>query len=215
MDHALALLMTQVCPTEEGQEYTTIKRLKKENVKDSTPSDIPISYYHGPKKPEMPEEVLEKCVLPLKAQQRILVQRLKFHDFDFLGSVATKPSTPELVVATLSLHGCRDRTKSSYQCNVHTADWHDSFRPNYNEKCYAGGQETNKESWSSNNYIYCRSSTLSCGSQWTFWLGLHPSSWANAFFDELCWCCGGSDGCKWAGRANESCLWGCNENAHW
>ena len=22
-------------------------------------------------------------------------------------------------------------------------------------------------------------------------------------------------GWKWAGRANESCLWGCNENAHW
>ena len=43
--HALALLMTQVYPnTEEGQEDTTIQRLKKENVKDSTPSVIPISY---------------------------------------------------------------------------------------------------------------------------------------------------------------------------
>ena len=29
------------------------------------------------------------------APQRILVQRSKFHDFDFLRSVATKPSTPE------------------------------------------------------------------------------------------------------------------------
>ena len=65
--HALALLMTQVRPnTKEGREDTTIKRLKKENVKDSSPSDILISYYHGPKKPEMPEEVLKKCVLPLK-----------------------------------------------------------------------------------------------------------------------------------------------------
>ena len=70
---------------------------KKENVKDSTPSGVSISYYHCTKKPEMPEEVLKKCVLPLKvlAQQRILVQRSKFHDFDFLRSVATKPSTPE------------------------------------------------------------------------------------------------------------------------
>ena len=65
--HALALLMIQVCPnTKESQEDTTIKRLKKENVKDSTPFGIPISYYHGPQKPEMPEEVLKKCVLPLK-----------------------------------------------------------------------------------------------------------------------------------------------------
>ena len=48
--HALALLMTQECPNnEEGQEDTTIKRFKKENAKDSTPSGIPISYYHGPK----------------------------------------------------------------------------------------------------------------------------------------------------------------------
>ena len=48
--HALALLMAQVCPnTEDGQEDTTIKRLKKENVKDSTPSGILIFYYHGRK----------------------------------------------------------------------------------------------------------------------------------------------------------------------
>ena len=25
----------------------------------------------------------------------------------------------------------------------------------------------------------------------------------------------GVDGWKWAGEANESCLWRCNENAHW
>ena len=40
--HALALLMTKVCPnTEECQEDTTTKRCKKENVMDSTPSGIP------------------------------------------------------------------------------------------------------------------------------------------------------------------------------
>ena len=63
-----------------------------------------------PKKPEMPEEVLEKCVLPLKvlAQQRIFVQRSKFHDFDFLRSVATTPSTPEFGGFNTKLHGCRD-----------------------------------------------------------------------------------------------------------
>ena len=49
--HAFTLPMTQACPnSEEGQEDITIKRLKKENVKDSTPSGIPIAYYHGPKK---------------------------------------------------------------------------------------------------------------------------------------------------------------------
>ena len=110
--HALALLMTQVCPnTEDGQEDTTIKRLKKENIKDSSSSGIPISYYHGPKKPEMPEEALKKCVLPLKvlAQQRVLLQRSKFHDFNFSRSVATSPPHQSLVVSTISLHGCRDR----------------------------------------------------------------------------------------------------------
>ena len=47
---------------------------------------------------------------------------------------------------------------------------HDSFRPNYNEMCYAGGQETNKESWSSNNFIYYRPSTLRVGLnvQWDY-----------------------------------------------
>ena len=78
-------------------------------------------------------------------------------------------------------------TKTSYQSNVHTADWHNSFRPNYNEKYYAGGQETNKENWSSNNFVYCRSSTLLCGFQCTvglprtFWRGFHPSSWGMHF----------------------------------
>ena len=68
--------MTQVCRNTEGQEDTTIKRLK-----DSTPLGIPISYYYGPTKSEMPEEVSKKRVLPLKvlAQQIILVQRSKFH----------------------------------------------------------------------------------------------------------------------------------------
>ena len=44
---AFALLMTQVCPNNEGQDDTTIKRLRKEYVKDSTPSGIAISYFHG------------------------------------------------------------------------------------------------------------------------------------------------------------------------
>ena len=117
-----ALVMTRVCPnTGEGQEDTTIKRLKKENVKDSSPSGIPISYYHGPKNPDIPEEVLKKCVLPLEvlAQQRILVQRSKFHDFNFLRSVATKPSTPEFGVFNTKLtrmqgQGLKPRTKAMY-----------------------------------------------------------------------------------------------------
>ena len=78
-----SLLMTQVCPnTEDSQEENKIKRLKKENIKDRTKSGIPVSYYHGPKMSEMPEEV-KKHVLPRKVlvQQTILVQRSKFHDF--------------------------------------------------------------------------------------------------------------------------------------
>ena len=115
---ALALLMTQVCPnTEEGQEDFTIKLLKKENVKDSTPSGIPISYHHDPQKPEMPE-FLEKCVLPLKVliQQTIFLQRSNFHDFNFLRSVATKPSTSEFggfntKLTRMQGQGLKPRTK--------------------------------------------------------------------------------------------------------
>ncbi len=48
--NALALPMTQVCPnTEDSQEDSKIKRLKKENLKDSIKPGIPVSYYHGPK----------------------------------------------------------------------------------------------------------------------------------------------------------------------
>ncbi len=69
--------MTQVCPnTEDSQEDSKIKRLKKENLKDSIKPGIPVSYYNGPKKCDMPEEVSEKFVLPLRVlapQQVILV----------------------------------------------------------------------------------------------------------------------------------------------
>ena len=47
--HALALLMTQVCSnTEEGQEDTTIKRLKKENVKEMCSSSQSVSKTKNP-----------------------------------------------------------------------------------------------------------------------------------------------------------------------
>ena len=46
--HPLALLMTQVCPnTEDSQEDTKIKRLKKENIKDCTKSGISVSYQNS------------------------------------------------------------------------------------------------------------------------------------------------------------------------
>ena len=68
----------------------------------------------------MPEEVLKKCVLPLKvfAQQRILVQRSKFHDFDFL-RITTMPSTPEFGGFNTKLtwmqgQGLKPRTKAMY-----------------------------------------------------------------------------------------------------
>ena len=91
--HTLALLMTQLCPnTEEGRK-TLQSRLKKKYVKDSTPTGITILTLWPSKNPEMPEMVLKKCILPLKvlAQQRILVQRSKFHDFNFFKSAATYP----------------------------------------------------------------------------------------------------------------------------
>ena len=164
--------MTQMCPnTEDGQEYTSIRRLKKENVKDSTPSGVPISNHHGPQKPEMPEEVLEKCVLPLKVliQQRILLQRSNFHDFKFLRGVATKPSTPEFggfntKLTRMEGQGLKLRTKAMYTTLI---DMTPSDPTTMTSAMLEAKRLTKKESWSSNNFIYCRSSTLLCGSQFT------------------------------------------------
>ena len=67
----------------------------------------------------IPEEVLKKCVLPLKvlAQQRILVQRSKFHDFDFL-RITTMPSTPfsgfNTKLTRMQGGGLKPRTKAMY-----------------------------------------------------------------------------------------------------
>ena len=52
-------------------------------------------------------------------QQRILVQRSKFHDFNFLKSVATKPSTSEFggfntKLTQMQGQGLKPRTKAMY-----------------------------------------------------------------------------------------------------
>ena len=69
----------------------------------------------------MSEKVLKKCVLPLKvlAQQRIIVQRSKFHDFDFLRITTTMPSTPEFggfntKLTRMQGQGLKPRTKAMY-----------------------------------------------------------------------------------------------------
>ena len=69
----------------------------------------------------MSEEVSQKCVLPLKVlvKQTILVQRSKFHDFQFLRSVAIIPSTPEFggfntKLTRIQGHGLKPHTKAMY-----------------------------------------------------------------------------------------------------
>ena len=94
--HALALLMTQLYPNmKSGRHYN--QKTQEGKCQEFYTIWFTNLLLPWPKKPEIPEEVLKKCVLPLKvlAQQRILLQRSKFHDFDFLRSVAAKPSTPE------------------------------------------------------------------------------------------------------------------------
>ena len=60
------------------------------------------------------------CVFPLKVLvQTILVQRSKFHDFQFLRCVAIKPSTPEFggfntTLTQIQRHGLKPRMKAMY-----------------------------------------------------------------------------------------------------
>ena len=169
--HALALLMTQLCPNTEGQEKTP--QLKDSRIK------MPRILHHlvyqsptamAPQKPEMPEEVLEKCVLPLKvlAQQRILVQRSKLHDFNFLRSVAAKPSAPEFggfntKLTRMQIQGLKPRSKAMYTPLIDMTP----SDPTTMKSVMLEAKRLTKKAGQATTLFNCRSSTLSCGSQCT------------------------------------------------
>jgi len=98
--HALALLITQVQPdptNEDSESDCKIKRLKKVEMKNEIPPDIPVQVYAGPKKPDMPELEAKRSVLPLKvlAQREVALRRANILDLEFLKRVVSEPATPE------------------------------------------------------------------------------------------------------------------------
>ena len=61
--HALAMLLTQTCETDENAKMPdTIPRLRKEDMTAQIESDVPVHRYDGPKKPEMPPTRATKSV---------------------------------------------------------------------------------------------------------------------------------------------------------
>lgn len=93
--HSLAILMTQVTQHEENEH--TMKRIKKDDMKDDVTADIPVQRYQGPKKPEMPANRATSSPLPLRVltSQVISVSRACEGDFSFMKSMATESNTPE------------------------------------------------------------------------------------------------------------------------
>jgi hypothetical protein len=51
----------------------TIKRLKKDEMKDEILPEVPVQRYRGPQKPDMPANMASRSPLPLKVHQSLMV----------------------------------------------------------------------------------------------------------------------------------------------
>ena len=97
--HALALLLTQPQSTVDvsSQDHPTIRRIKKEEMKDDTIPDIQIQRFIGPKKPEMPFSEVNQSPLPLRVlvSQLLSKERVKHLDFTFFNDIMNKADIAE------------------------------------------------------------------------------------------------------------------------
>lgn len=97
--HALALLHTQQQKNVDDTDSSgsTVRRIRKDEMKKQVVSDVEVQRYRGPKKPDMPEGEGVRSVLPLKmlAEQVVMHRRAQVLDLDFLKSVVSVPKTPE------------------------------------------------------------------------------------------------------------------------
>jgi hypothetical protein len=96
--HALALLITQVQSMAHldiflSDERLSIKRVKKEDMKEHLEPAAPIYRYNGPKKPMVLVQHLTKYVLPLTilASQQVTAVRARDVDFTFFQMIAVHP----------------------------------------------------------------------------------------------------------------------------
>ena len=100
--HALALLITQVqsrahLDVSLSDERPSIKRVKKEDMKEHLEPAAAIYRYNGPKKPMMLVQHSTKYVLPLTilASQQVTVARARDVDFTFFQMIVGDHNTPE------------------------------------------------------------------------------------------------------------------------
>ena len=97
--HSLAMLTTQNTNNKpsDTDDTLSIRRIKKLEMKADIEADVPIIDFRGPKKPQMPQNISKRTVLPLRilAQQSILVRRATHFDFEFLDSVTNDYKVPE------------------------------------------------------------------------------------------------------------------------
>ena len=84
--HALAMLLTQNNNNHDvtSQEHT-IPRIKKEDMRADAIEDTPVHFFHGPKKPPMPNAEAGRNVLSLKvmAMQQVSLNRARNLDYLF------------------------------------------------------------------------------------------------------------------------------------
>ena len=90
--HALALLLTQTCDANNNTiQSETIPRIRKEYMTTPVDSDLIVHRYNGPKKPDMPQNKVNKLVPSLKvlASQEVAANRPFIRDFQFLSQFRT------------------------------------------------------------------------------------------------------------------------------
>ena len=91
--------MTQEAEATEDREVTgkIFKRLSKNEVKNTTPLDVNIHSYTGPRNPPMPHSEASNEVLSLRvlAHQVVSLQHAQHLDFMFLKSIISVEGTPE------------------------------------------------------------------------------------------------------------------------
>ena len=122
--HSLAVLVTQPAAPNESVESVkkdTIKRIGKSDMGKSVEYDVNIEHYNGPKKPEMPEQLRLKHVLPLKVltAMSISCNRAREMDTDFIKKMVKSDTCPEFngyntQICREQNHSPKPQTKAMY-----------------------------------------------------------------------------------------------------
>ena len=106
--HSLAMLLAfREDAAELHTDDTTIRRVTRQEMKLPAAEDIAVHRYRGPKKPEMPVQMAQRAVLPLRilAHQTVQLTRSRQMDFDFLKRVTSEENVPEFAGYNVQL--CR------------------------------------------------------------------------------------------------------------